>query len=900
MKCASRTPLSSKMDEGNPIAGAGLFPSHAISTLKPSPSRDNLNVPARAARKNSDLPFFYRFLSHGRLVLVALLPFIPEQFAQGEPPRTVDKEVRQTDKQVRTDLYGDPLPPGAIARLGTVRFRHGSTVKFVGFSPDGKMLVSAGADATIRVWEAASGKLLRKDAVDYHDLHSFTPLALSPGGKILAFGVGSRIRFWDVTAGRNTREIVNDEDQMRATSVGALGFSPDGKTLATVDWPGKTLRLWETATGRKLLTIERPEQTFSSVAFAHDGKTLASGRAGLWQTATGNELGPPLTRAEVSAPVVFSPDDKVLAVGAEEAILLADVATGKRLHELRGHTGPVSSLVFTRDGKTLISGAHDYGTIRFWDVASGKEQRQLSRCRGFVESLALSADGEVLAVAAEPGLVRLWNVRTGLEQLRDYAPYREIRGVAWSPDGRCLATVGDDRTIRLWDAATGRQLRDLTPQPDWWSCGVVFSPDGRCVISAGGNDDEIVVVDVVTGNCMRRFRGHQRPVQVFALSLDGRTLASADKAHTLRLWDAATGKSLLQRQGKYSFFAISADCKLLAVAATIPGPPNRPEHLIRLWDGTTGQETLTLNADAPIGSLCFSPDGSTLAAGYYYDGGITLWDTLTGQQIRGLAGHPFSASRLTFSPDGRILASAGPLGATATGFRLWDVVAGQQLGEAATGGGGITRQAFSPDGKALATGLLEGSTLVWDLGALRQPPRRPQPDLTAKRFQDLWESLEGSSDGDTAHRAIWALADAGVKALPFLRDRLRPVPAPDLRRLRQLIVELDHKEFAAREAASKALETLGTGAEPILRETLAGKPSLEARRRIEALLATPWFDRSPDVLCRVRAVQALERVGSAEARGLLKVVAEGPASEREAQAAKDALRRLNCRVLSSR
>jgi hypothetical protein len=187
--------------------------------------------------------------------------------------------------------------------------------------------------------------------------------------------------------------------------------------------------------------------------------------------------------------------------------------------------------------------------------------------------------------------------------------------------------------------------------------------------------------------------------------------------------------------------------------------------------------------------------------------------------------------------------------------------------------------------------LRDGTVLVWDLNPFRRALKQDGKELGPGDLEALWKTLAGE-DARRAHQATWALAATPEKAVPWLANRLRPAPAPDRERIGQLIADLGADQFAVREGAVRDLEQLGDQAVPALRQLLHGKPSLEARRRAEALLAGREVVRSREALRAVRAIQTLERIGSREARVVLEGVAKGAPEARQTQEAKASLERL--------
>src|SRR6185437_8091297 len=291
------------------------------------------------------------------LSLLVLLVLFVEQAILGEPPAS---------NPPRTDRYGDPLPPGVIARLGTIRLRHFGRAFDVAFSPDGKVLASVGEDRRIRLWNAATGRPLRELPGHPGWVRS---IAFSPTGKYLVFTrpgapTGKMeptdpICIWDIAAGKVIRTWTVTASPYSGT------FSPDGRTLAlaTNEWIARTgaklgeknigknrsfISLWETATGKELWhTPGRPQPLFS-IAFSPDGKTLVSGG-------------------------VQSDPEKGEGHGE---IKLWDASTGKELRDLPGPASRVSYVRFSPDGKYLLSMCGSGLTI-FWDVKAANGPRRV-------------------------------------------------------------------------------------------------------------------------------------------------------------------------------------------------------------------------------------------------------------------------------------------------------------------------------------------------------------------------------------------------------------------------------------------------------------------------------------------------------------------------------------------
>jgi hypothetical protein len=243
----------------------------------------------------------------------------------------------------------------------------------------------------------------------------------------------------------------------------------------------------------------------------------------------------------------------------------------------------------------------------------------------------------------------------------------------------------------------------------------------------------------------------------------------------------------------------------------------------------------------------------------------------------------------TFTPDRSLVLIAAD-----GGVQIHDAASGDLLVRRSGHYGYVKALAWSPDGRFLATSANDATTLVWDARTFL-PERAAGAPQSESELQALWADL-ASDDAPRAYRAVCRLAAAPAAAVALLRQRLHPSPAAlseqDRAKVRRLIGELDSEEFAVRERAAKDLESLGELAQPAYTEAMSGTPSPEVHRRIKELEAKYAGDDSPPRLQSLRAVEVLERIGTAEARQVLAGLAKGAEGTRQTRDARNSLRRL--------
>lgn len=604
--------------------------------------------------------------------------------------------VQRSHQVLGVDAATQQATEAALLRtaLGATEYNrlsgHQDGVWAVQFSPDGKTIMSASWDGTVKLW--------------HQDGHLQSTLS------------GHQRRVYDAE------------------------FSPDGQTIASAS-ADQTIKLWR-RDGTLLTTLQGHQASVYSVAFSPDGRWIASASGDktikVWQrngslvrTIAGHG-------GEVYA-VTFSPDGQLLASASEDQTIKIWRADGTLLRTLTGHQGAVRSVQFSPNGQQLVTGSED-NTVRLWQ-RDGTLLQTLSGHRATIKQVVFSPKGNLLASASEDNTIQLWTTSGRLlETLRGHRD--GVLAVAFSPEGDRLASASWDKTVRLWRTKDSPLLKSLHGHSAEIR-GIAFSPDGTQLISGSqdrttrrwksdgtllgiiqGNTSGMMAVDFsnhshhpwqiasagrrgtlslwnLDGTVFKPLSGHQDQVMAVQFSPDEETIASGSLDKTIKLW---------QRDGRLLRTLVGHQDGVLAIAFSPTGDRIASASLdrtIKLWkpDGTL-LKTL-YGHQAEVRSVAFSPDGRTLASGSR-DQTMKLW-TLDGKLLQTLEGHGDRVWAVAFSPNNQWIASSGD----DRTIKLWNRQG--VLLKTLYVRDMVRTLAFSPDGRILASAGRDNTVSLWNL-----------------------------------------------------------------------------------------------------------------------------------------------------------------------------------------
>ncbi|MDQ1351481.1 MAG: hypothetical protein QG657_1784, partial [Acidobacteriota bacterium] len=551
-----------------------------------------------------------------------------------------------------------------IGFFGSPNFKHSGPVTACAFSPDGKTILSASRDNTVKLWDAGSGKEIR--SFNGH-MDSVTGCAFSPDAKtILSASRDNTLKLWDAGSGKEIRSFNGHMD-----FVTGCALSPDGKTILSAS-NDNTLKLWDAGNGKEIWSFNGHMDSVTGCAFSPNGKAIVSASHDntlkLWDAGNGRQIRSFNGHMDSVTGCVFSPDGKtILSASNDNTLKLWDAGNGKEIWSFNGHASYVHGCAFSPDAKTIISASFDK-TIKLWDANNGKEIRSFKGHKDSVRGCAFSPDGKTILSASNDNTLKLWDAGSGKEIRAFIGHTSYIHGCAFSPDAKTIISASFDKTIKLWDVERGKVIRSYTGHMSS-VYGCVFSSDLKTILSAS-DDSALKLWDIKSGKEIRSFNGHTSSVNGCAFSPDARTILSASSDKTLKLWHAGSGREIRSFTGHtypVNSCAFSPDGKAILSASY--------DNTLKLWDADSGKEIRSFTGHKDFVTDCvFSSDGKAIlsASG---DNTLKLWDVITGKEIRSFTGHRASVTGCVFSPDGRIIISVS----RDYTLKLWDTKSGKEL-----------------------------------------------------------------------------------------------------------------------------------------------------------------------------------------------------------------------------
>jgi WD40 repeat protein len=570
------------------------------------------------------------------------------------------------------------LPHPALVRTLT---GHSYPVAGCAISPDGKKVVSASWDQTLKVWDLESGD---QTATLTGHTGWVKGCAISPDGrKVVSCSSDNTLKVWDLESGDEKLTLSDHSD-----SVNRCAISPDGKKVVSCS-SDNTLKVWDLESGDEILTLSGHSNFVDGCAISPDGNKVISASHDrtlkVWDLKTGEKI---LTLPGHTSYVLgcaISPDGKKMVSASDDKTLKVwDLESGDEILTLEEHSDSVSDCVIGPDGKKVVS-AGDH-TLKVWDLESGKEILSLAGHSSTVDGCAISPDGKKAVSASSDYTLKVWDVESRYEMGNQAGHSIGVTGCAISPDGKKAVSASWDETLKVWDLESGQEIGTLTGHSSAVTgCGI--SPDGKKVVSCS-YDHTLKVWDLESEGEPRTLTGHSSVVHGCAISPDGKKVISASDDNTLKMWNLESGEEMFSLIGHASTVrgcAISPDGKKVVSCSS--------DRTLRVWDLESENEPLKLTGHLlTVNGCAISADGKK-AVSCSDDKTLKVWDLESGDEMVTLAGHSFIVDGCAISPDGKRVISAS----WDKTLKLWDMNSGECLATLAVDGP-LSGCAISPDG----------------------------------------------------------------------------------------------------------------------------------------------------------------------------------------------------------
>jgi WD40 repeat protein len=679
---------------------------------------------------------------------------------------------------------------------------HGASITAVVWSANGQILASGSADKTIRFWDVATGK--EKIALNAHT-GTVTSMSLHPNGQqLLSASEDGNIKIWQlpVMPPANQASGAVTTPPLRQIAHGAAirqaFFGPKGDQVFS--WgDDKTLKIWNAADGKPIKSIPA-KGAISSVGISTDGSKIvlaeAEGPVSVWANPPGDK---PLAGFTLPAPIqaiAVSPNGTRLAAASDNKgnpiIRVVDLISGTELVAFADHTGPIRSLQFAGDNRTLVSAsadktvryfdagliatwnAHSGGvasvtfnnngsqvlsagadkTVKLWDLSTGKSLRTIGPLADPVSAAVYSRDFSQIGAAVGAG-VKIWNAADGKEVTTLPHP-AAVTSLSFSPDKTKLATGSADNLTRVWDLATGKELQAF--QHGGRVNSVAFHTDNKAVVS--GSADKTVAIDAISA--IRVVAASPAPLRILVVTPSGSHVLTGGDDKTVTIWNLGNGareRGLPSAEGAVLALSVSRNGVLIASGGA--------DQTVRIYQFSDGKLLTQLKTPGPVRSLAFSPSSQVLTAACA-DKSILAWNVLynPGQPVSPDFGKPVAtfahagpATAVAFPPDNSHFFS----GSQDQSIRDWKLASEaplKNLGHPNL----VDAVAFNSTGAFLATGCHDGNLRIWDV-AKSQPVQtvaahiamnQPSPIYSISWSPDDKQLLTASYDRSMK---LWNAAD---------------------------------------------------------------------------------------------------------------------------------------------
>jgi WD40 repeat protein len=531
------------------------------------------------------------------------------------------------------------------------------------------------------------------------------------GTKLVSGCEDNNIRIWDSATGSIILTLEGHSDK-----VGPVAWNSVYNTLASGS-NDTTIKIWYSATGNLIHTLEGHSDAVYSLAWSPDGSKLASGSKdntiNIWDIHFDkvNIIKTFEGHSGIVQSVAWNHDGTKLVSGSKDKnILIWDMILGNVIFNIQGdslvnperHSGEITCVAWSCDGQRIASGSVDK-TIKIWDSQTGKLLSSLNGDSRGILSLAWHPDGRKISSGDVNGKIRVWDTKTDNEIVVFAGHSLGVTSVPWSPDGNKIVSSSWDKTVKIWNMLKEPETESDDDNQRVISVDVAWNPDGSKLASASG-DNTVKIWDPITANLHMVFDGHYLTVCAVAWSPDGKVIASGSADRTLIIWESSTGNRSATLEGHsntVTTLAWSPDGEQIASGSA--------DTTILIWDSKTWNIQMTLIGHLEsVSCVKWSPDGNTIFSGSK-DKSCKLWNSKTGYLISSIEGHSLPVVSVAWNHDGTKIIS----GSYDKTVKIWDAIS-KQLLMTLEDSNLVKGVAWNPDGTKIVTVNHDSSIKIWD------------------------------------------------------------------------------------------------------------------------------------------------------------------------------------------